>query len=765
LIIALSVFLTFAIMLPLSPYMPHDGLDPSWSDALNEAVANRLVFGKDLIFTLGPLSSVYTWYYHPATDHLMLIGSAIVTIGLCCGFGLLTTGRRPRLLLVLPFMVAFVQSRDAVFMSLPLCLLVSSFMLSAPEGDPLKLPLTKGTIFLFALLACAIGILPIIKGSLYVIAVVIGALSVLVLIRARLTFVALGMITLVLISLCVAWMWTGQPLADLPGYFASQSAIISGYTDAMAIPGPLSSVFCWAVPSVACLAVFYLVLGHKRRLDGIIALTGVAAYLFMTFKAGFVRQDGHPAISVAGLVVVGYVLSTMLRPKIGVAMVIVSLCGWFAVMSPIAEIKPKIVYNGFNGAMKASLHGVEARLHRGTLFARYNDARMQIRDRFPLPQSNVTVDLYPTDLSRVFASKLTWSGRPILQSYAAYTPELTAINREHLKSDGASRIFFAVAAIDEHYPATEDGLSWPEIISRYQPTGFVDEYAVLDKRSNPSPVAFSQPFISGVRTVGQFVPIPQQGVPVWAQINIKPTVLGKLVSALFKIPLLHITVKYPDKTTISYRLIPGMVREGFVLSPTVTNAQEFVALQSGDAKKFLQGKYPIDFAISGDAGTSWFWNKTFDLRLSMLSIPPDTRTDRVMADLESTGHESQDSLTPGGDCSIDTVNMVAANLPVQNNQELLTINGWAAVSANEGIKNEGVELAFTSPDGNVRLWSTHPVMRLDVANVFKRSGLRNAGFQAIIDSSLLNGSYKVSVVQKYGAQHLQCAAKPVDITR
>jgi hypothetical protein len=103
-IATVSIILTLAIMLPLSPSMPTDGLDPSWRYALNEAVAKHLVFGKDLIFTFGPLGSVYTWVYHPGTDHIMLFASAIIALGFCSGCFLLTWDTRPGLLVLLPLL-------------------------------------------------------------------------------------------------------------------------------------------------------------------------------------------------------------------------------------------------------------------------------------------------------------------------------------------------------------------------------------------------------------------------------------------------------------------------------------------------------------------------------------------------------------------------------------------------------------------------------------------------------------------------------------
>jgi hypothetical protein len=42
---------TFLLLMPLYPAQVSDGLDSSWAYAVNEALAQHLVFGHDLIFT------------------------------------------------------------------------------------------------------------------------------------------------------------------------------------------------------------------------------------------------------------------------------------------------------------------------------------------------------------------------------------------------------------------------------------------------------------------------------------------------------------------------------------------------------------------------------------------------------------------------------------------------------------------------------------------------------------------------------------------
>ena len=89
------------VIVPFSPAMPADGLDPSWQFAMNQAVAQNLRFGTDIVFTLGPYASLYTKLYHPGTDKIMLIGSIYIAIAYCLLTWKLVCGARLRDLLVL----------------------------------------------------------------------------------------------------------------------------------------------------------------------------------------------------------------------------------------------------------------------------------------------------------------------------------------------------------------------------------------------------------------------------------------------------------------------------------------------------------------------------------------------------------------------------------------------------------------------------------------------------------------------------------------
>ena len=92
-----------------------------------------------------------------------------------------------------------------------------------------------------------------------------------------------------------------------------------------------------------------------------------------------------------------------------------------------------------------------------------------------------------------------------------------------------------------------------------------------------------------------------------------------MLSALYKLPSLYLVVTYADGSTEQSRFIPGEARAGFLLSPTVRNAVDFVALLSTRREEFFENRMPISIKIVGD-NINHLWNSQYSVALSELKF-------------------------------------------------------------------------------------------------------------------------------------------------
>ena len=113
---------------PFTPYYPQYGLDPSWIAVAGEAAARSAQWGRDIVLTYGPASSLITSYYTATLfPTINMLGGLIIAIVFGAAMNRLIASRSagqwmfsnssavsgPRLVLVLDIQVWFRAARFA----------------------------------------------------------------------------------------------------------------------------------------------------------------------------------------------------------------------------------------------------------------------------------------------------------------------------------------------------------------------------------------------------------------------------------------------------------------------------------------------------------------------------------------------------------------------------------------------------------------------------------------------------------------------------
>ncbi|MFM0499357.1 hypothetical protein [Paraburkholderia caffeinilytica] len=609
--------------LSIMPFGPAMGSVEVWTYALNEAVANHLVFGRDVIFTFGPFASVYTQLYHPATYPIALIGSAIIAIGYCAGFALLSFKDRPLLLLLVPLLGAESWVRDATLMTPPLLLMLIAFRISLPPGSIARIKMTPSAAVLVSAVSMSIGILPLIKASFSGLVAVELALSAVMLVCGQHLRTAIAIVLIALLSMVSGWVWTGQPLDGLLQFFLAQTPIISGYSEAMSIEGHVSQVYHWLIAASLCVLAFYFYVGRSRGLLGAIAIASFVFYLFVCFKAGFVRQDMHPRIAAAAFLAAGLSLAPMVPVRQGIVIALVALSGWSVIEHSMPDFRRDLVFQRPHDVYKPLFDTLARRITGLDSFPQMFAATKQgIRDKTPLPSITGTADVYPIRMDILFANDIKWAPRPIIQSYSAYTPKLDQLNAEHLIGANAPQnVIFTAIAIDHRLPSIEDALSWRELLSRYSIVDRISltnpdqNYLHMVRRKAPIPSELT-PLADMETSINTPLAVPPSDGILIAKIDMQPTVLGKIALGLYKLPEVFIELTLTDDRTFRFRYIPSMGETGFVLSPLVQSNNDFLAMASGktDALRVKQMKLTTS--------TNGLWRRNIRVVLEALRIDP-----------------------------------------------------------------------------------------------------------------------------------------------
>lgn len=745
-------------MIRFNPLFPAADLDSSWAYAMNEAVARGLVFGKDIIFTFGPYASVYTAQFHPGTDTLMLGGSCLLAAAFGLGVvAVLPKGRWPYALLA-PVLLAqlavpdsfHLTQQDAIFLAIPLLFL----LLASQNLQIQRLQLLCVVSLILLLLACAL--LPLVKGTFAGLSAAMVALVFLLAFSRNKIVASLGLL-MYFAAIAIFWVISGQAITTLPGFFIAQAPIISGYTGAMTISGNPIEIIAYIVCATYLLWTLYRGYARKQGRVGLALVLGFALTLFFALKAGFVRHDVHAMIPVGLLLLAAWFEAFILPVRQGVACLLLAIfCGGF-IASHYLDLSPSRDWERIVRLYRGIPMGIAKWvIFHDELNHEFQASANEIKKKYPLPVEVGTMDIYPVDQSALIASGMLWSPRPIVQSYSAYNPTLARINAIHLSGASApDNILFSISPIDGRLPALEDGVSWPALLTDYTVAGYTNDRVLLKKNHETSVSFRGDEVFDSTVFAGQTIPLPQSSGPLWAEIEIRPSLLGKIATFLLKTQDLNISLQLKDGSSASYKYVPGMGEAGFLISPVVQNTQSFLMLTSTLRDSYFSSSgLPTAFSI---LGASLFWEREIKVRLWKANIPAQSQVDAMLLTPLRQDHPATfDTSMPSGECSIDMVNTRLATADVTTVSGVLAVSGWAIAARNQELAPDDIFISLIGEDHSIYYGHAVKYPRNDVNNTFNLPNMGDVGFHVLADISKLKGLYRLGIAQVSRGKLIDC---------
>ncbi|STY29281.1 transmembrane protein [Legionella wadsworthii] len=598
----LLLLIIVAIFVPFSPKMPAPGIDPSWALGLNQAVAQGFAFGKDIIFTLGPYSSIYTKSYHPATDHLMILGS--VYLAFTYWFYLIFLLKSYRwygiLIYCLPFL-GMIYARDSLFFSYPLIAGLISFKILSLKEVKSKNTFLFFVFFLFA----PLGLLALIKGSMLIISLLILLLCFIFFLFHNRKTLALICIAAPILTLILFWIVAGQSLYFLPHYLTSSFSIASGFTEAMSSDGNIKEVLFYLFTGSSLLLIVFIAkepLWSKK----IFLLSVYFVFLFVSFKTGFTRHLGHAFISGTSALLAALFLPFIMNAWMSYVLIGISLNSWYFINSHYTHVS---LQNNFLSAYSSAWYGLKSRIQDPLwLKNNYTFTMEFLRQKAAFPILKGSTDIYSYDQSYLISSKNIWWPRPIFQSYSVFNRDLAEKNKNHLiEKDSPHNILFKIEPIDQRIASLEDGASWPLLLANYSPTSLKYDFLILVKKER-SPQKHLALIKSERHALGEEVNVSGEQL-LFTEIDLNLNVFGSLSNFFYKPQQLQIILKLNDGTTKTYRFVANMAKATFMLSPLIENTIEFSLLYKKN--NHLNDKRVNSFVIMTKQDKNWHWQNFY----------------------------------------------------------------------------------------------------------------------------------------------------------
>lgn len=462
---------------PVTSVVPTVGPDPSWVAGLYMATGSGLDFGREVVFTYGPLGFLGTpVLYDQQLWILAFLFQAAVHLALA--LSLLWTARR-----AVPLAVALVACY---------CLLVVGQI--------------EASAVLFAFLWCFAVLARLdVPFSLRAFAIAGGVLAAVeLLVKANYGLAILGLLLITLFGLpdrrrslplfalsglaafLAAWLLADQGLGAVPAFVSHGLEVASGYSGAM---GADILAVGWQLPA-ALVATALLLAATALATWGdlaprrLAALGLVAFFCFMAFKQGFVRQGlgGTPEFFVL-LLGAALAVGTCLPPPrratataLAVPFLVLALAA-----SPGTSVWRSLQPQSHVESMRGGLDALLIPSERERLAA---DGRDWMRSTYRVDPAILraigerSVHIDPWEAGVAWAYGLDWQPLPVMQSYVAYSPSLDALNAAALAGGGAPEVILrhrfesvggsGSGGIDDRFPGWESPAAMRAMLCNYR---------------------------------------------------------------------------------------------------------------------------------------------------------------------------------------------------------------------------------------------------------------------------------------------------------
>ena len=572
--VAVIALIVFALTHP-SFELVADGLDPSWQTGLFLGLHHGLVFGRDVVYTYGPLGflkfpAIYypsltlaAWWYVAA---VRIVTAALLAIaaGRIWGSWLLA------FLATLVGSLAIEHPRIwELGYAAPVTVLVCVWAALALDDGSERLsyrliPVLGGALSAVELLSkVSIGLF---VPSLFGYVIMVGGRR-----RNRDLLVFLAAL-IVAAPVCLAVV--GQPVGAIGAYLQRSYQVAAAYSDTTGSPLRWRDWFYAACPLVL---ILYASIASARTsspwrrfaLPGLLAL-----YTFQAYKAGLIVGGGHLPIYYTGMVGAwfGVPWQRVARRRLAASsLAAISLALTVSMIGVASDTSFRDMVSDqplFSHWRAETFDRVRLLRSATTLQTEIDANRESLRREYAIAPELIAaigerpVDVAPWEASAVWAYGLNWRPAPIFQAYLAQSTPLDEMNASAYASPvGPQVILRQVGAVPlGRNPSFESPAAVVAMVCHFEHVVGMGHWEVLRRRGNRCGAA--EEIASSNLRHGDTIAVPQRpGSLVIAKIDgVRDGVLGRLRNTFFRARSRTITINGHTS-----QLVPDTAADGLLL--------------------------------------------------------------------------------------------------------------------------------------------------------------------------------------------------------
>ncbi|MBQ7221417.1 MAG: hypothetical protein IJS28_10595 [Synergistaceae bacterium] len=604
----------------------HSGLDNSWQYALNLFFHKGILWGKNAIFTYGPLGMVFGTIPIGNNFPAALAFWLILEVFTCLLFAYILFSKpmrhinsRPQNIIasLIMFYVGtvvlkgFELTGEHVLIFLVLCLLSL-----CRYTDEIKFFTAAAFITILSMFlkfsAAAANFLSL---SLFVLVSVMSGKS---------WRKYLAVLCCVPIVFCMCFLAYTPSVSELVCCIRGGYEISSGYNSAMSCELPRLAPLSFLLP-VFLLIILIKVFALTKCRHSFSYAALFSAALFMAFKHGLAVRHFHILMPLVYIYLSVYIL--FMEHELPVTSgtlrtVKACLCVFFCITLGISALgqekaaSERIMYLpvrtlqalGLNSTALEKINRNGSRLISEMLtdpvssFCRkindavnYDSSKLDERavktpSEFLSAAGNETLSVYPWELSLFHDFPDTCLSMPVIQAYSAYTAWLDKQNAGFF-ADGKTapaHVIFNIGAIDGRFPLIEYPNTWLELLRNY---GISQSCIVSSDGEEHTEFLLSRrtPKDFVIRETGtqkfardDVISIPATDQHCLMKVNMPLSLTGQLAKIFWNVPAVMMDAEFSDGRRISKRILPDVMSNYTLISNLALDDASFAAIMNGD---------------------------------------------------------------------------------------------------------------------------------------------------------------------------------------
>ncbi len=597
----LIYILCFVLVLPRYFYNTlGTGLDNSWQISLELALKEGLIFGRDFIFTYGPLGNLTSRLPFEASKLKYIFSDLFLYSTLAYALFITWSWSRSIWSALLALFCFYILGTAMFYVELPMFLLLFSIFFIFCYQKTLRFH-----FLIISLINATFALYVKLNTGLIALIIVIGVSLLTNLSQKKYK----GTIIVFCVSILIVFLSTFLLPVDLKNYIIASAHIANGYNDAMYLDQPDKSHYVfWALGTLGIFILVSLVSIRTlfNSVNSLILIFSITLCLFVVFKQGFVRADEHVFAFFEFTPILFGMWAFFADEKIKGRTCFVALAA--CVISVMAKNPyfswslPLEKFDGFANYQKQYLE-----------VTTIDKAPLEIPVGAKLPPSfiekiaNGSVDIIPEEISIAFYNNLKYRPRPVMQSYSAYDSYLDGLGEtKYISSQAPDFIIFSPNCIDDRYCFFDETKIKLALLKWYEVHDFSDNRILLKKITEPKHqenIIFNPIQVK----IGKRIKIPESDHLLLLSANLNYSFLGKIVRAFYKPPALNIRFKTEDGWSRKYRIIIPILKGGVIINKFISSIEDAKKIFNKDLKSLTKVS-----EIKITSASPWAYNYDFE---------------------------------------------------------------------------------------------------------------------------------------------------------